>query len=311
MMIRGDFGQKPIMARGRDVLSAWETAQKLGGDKNVRMATMTDVVCGRLSSGPGQAIWDNHFTTLTSEYLGFDRENNPKLVIVQKAGPLGRIINDYRPTGLHGFSSEGAYGLLRGARILRTWLCDLLDAEARGDNDTEISVIEMCEYRILLENPFNRVLRASEALADPLVQARLGKLWVEAYVKRHAEHARLWHAEQAAMPRCPATTRDIHRKEAATNSDPYIINLGDEESHPYLAKDGPFREISEESGYALAHLIWIGGAQPFLYDGCLRLVSKLGCYGWDNTANVIGIQEGGDISLGLRNGADPSSDRRV
>ena len=296
--------QKQAMAfyHGKGLVPAWLQAMKYTG-KEGRIATMPDIVSARLGTKPGETPWENYFTTLTAEYCGFSKQGNRILIVAHGLWPIATL------GGIQG-AYKWQYGdpqrNRRGGRITQE---EFLDLEAGKFGD--VSVIDLDAYYKRYKYAFIEVLRTSEALTDPVLRARLGHQ-TEKYVLAHAEHARVWHHEQAGFDpenkyglsghqQFLDRRRNLHMANARKGSDPFIIQVGDASNCNY-GSPRMWRPI--EDGYAIAHLVSTGRLCNLHHEGNESLVLDVSCHEWFNGVRLVGIPVGSNISSGIHPGAD-------
>jgi hypothetical protein len=286
--------------------STWQQAMRFAGKKG-RLAIMPDIVAARLEKNLGEMPWETYFTTLTAEYCGFSKQGKRILIIAHGIGPMSTLEGIQKA---YSWEYKDKNRRKQGGRISQQEFWDLETGKFG-----EVSIIDFEEYCKRYQYPFLQVLKASQALTDPVLKARLG-IQAEQYILAHAEHARRWHREQAGFDpenryQLPKDThqryldrrREQHKKDGAENSDPYIIQLRDASNCCYTF--GPshgHREI--ERGYAIAHLISTGRLCHLCHEGKESLTLDVGCHEWWNGVRFIGIRAGSSIKIGLHKGPD-------
>ena len=284
--------------------AAWQQAMKFAG-KGGRLATMPDIVAARLETKPGETSWEMYFTTLTAEYLGFSKLGNRILIVAHGIGPMSTLEGVQRA---YSWQYKDKDRNRHGGRITHR---EFLDLEAGKFG--EVSIIDFDAYCRRYKYPFIQILRSSEALTDPVLNARLGP-WAEQYVQAHTTAARMWHREQAGfdpenrynLPNHDQfldRRRSQHMRDGAEDSDPYIIEVGGAANCSYtFGLQRGHRPIEE--GYAIAHLISTGGLYHIHHEGKESLTLDVSCHEWWNGVRVVGIQAGGSIRSGLHHGPD-------
>ncbi|MEZ4103202.1 MAG: hypothetical protein R3B55_01390 [Candidatus Paceibacterota bacterium] len=169
--------------------AAWKQAAQFA-DKDGRIATLPEIIAARLATKPGDYPWETYFTTRSAEYIGTSRQGNRILIVAHGIGPMSTldgVTKGYRTKFTH------QNHRIQGGRIIGPKFWDL-EAGKFGD----VSIIDLDEYCKRYQYPFIMSLRLSEALTDPIVNARLGPQ-AEEYLVNHARHAQLWHQKQATV----------------------------------------------------------------------------------------------------------------
>jgi len=294
--------------------AAWKQAMKFAGQGG-RIATLPDIVAARLESKPGDLPWETYFTTLTAEYCGLTKAGNHILIVAHGVGPMSTLDGICQAYS-HEYQDKNRSR--RGGRITQQEFWDL-EAGKFG----QIEVIDLDEYYGRYKYPFIQILRASEALTDPVLKARLGPE-AEKYVQAHAEFARAWHREQAGFDpeyknKIPADVRQRyldrrllqHQQDGAEDADPFIIQLGDAANCCYGYRDyhdygfgNKFVYRKIEDGLAIAHLVSIGSLCQMHHEGNESLVHDVDCHEWWNGVRLVGIKAGGCLRTGLEAGPD-------
>ena len=285
--------------------ASWLQAMKFAG-KDGCCATMPDIVSARLASKPGEFPWETYFTTTTAEYFGVGKGGNLILIVAHGVGPMSTLDGIRKA---YSWQYKDKSRNRRGGRITHQ---EFLDLEAGKFG--KVSVIDVVTYCKRYEYPFIETLRASEALTDPLLKARLGPD-TEKYIRAHTEHARAWHRERAGFRpendlQFPEADfqRSLDRRErqnlesGKADSDPRIITLDGASNCSYGCPKYGFRKIEE--GYALAHLISTGGLVNLQHQQGECLVNDVGCHEWGNGVRLVGIKVSGDTCNGLHCGPD-------
>lgn len=284
--------------------AAWKQAMKFAG-KGGRLATIPDIVAARLETKPGALPWETYFTTLTAEYYGFSKTGKRILIVAHGVGPMSTLEGVQKAYSWEYNDKDRNH---RGGRITAQ---EFLDLETGKFG--EVSIVDLESYCTLYEYPFIQTLRSSEALVDPVLEARFGLL-TEDYIKVHTEAARKWHREQAGLDpedkynlpnhdRFLDRRRSQHERDGAENSDPYILKVDGASNCCYFfgSRHG-FREIEE--GMAIAHLVSTGCLCHLHHEGNESLTLDVGCHEWWDGVRLVGIQAGGNIRSGLQQGPD-------
>ncbi|MBI4120826.1 MAG: hypothetical protein HY457_01025 [Parcubacteria group bacterium] len=286
--------------------AAWQQAKEFAG-KGGRLATLPDVVAARLATKPGGTPWETYFTTLTAEYLGITKGGTRILIIAHGIGPMCTLAGIQKAYSWE-YKDKGRNR--RGGRITQH---EFRKLEA-GDYG-EVTIVDFETYCQRYEYPFGGMLRASQALSDPVLKARHGPMH-EAYVLTHAAFAREWHREQS-MHR-PDNTYGLSEAEHTrmcvrrglqhwrdSVNDPFIITANGPANCCYTFKPvAGHREIEE--GYAIAHLITTGALAHVHHDRAISLANDVTCHEWLDGVRLVGIKAGGNpAASGIHKGPNP------
>lgn len=166
----------------------------------------------------------------------------------------------------------------RGGRITAEQFRDL-EAGKYG----EVAIVDYEAYCARYEHPLYGALRASEALTDPVLKARLG-FRTEEYVLAHAGHARRWRNEH-------------------DGSDPLIISVEGASNCSYGSPSYGYRQI--EDGYAVAHLVSVSRLFNLCHQDGESLVADVDLHEWYDGVRLVAIRSGYDLSRGISPGPDP------
>ncbi len=256
---------------------AWKQAQKFIGG-NGRIGTMLDVVDARLATNINDLPWNTYFTTTSAEYFGYSKTGVRILIVAHGIGPMATLDGILQAYS-HEYKDKKRNR--RGGRIHPSQFRKLEEGHYG-----EVSVVEFDPFMKRYEYPFNSYLRASEALTEPLVAARLGPRAVE-YVHHHATMARAHHQEQ----------------DGRTIDDPYIFKIGDPGNCSYATGgfgDFPleYRQLDRSNG-ALAHLLSIDGLANVSHQSEYRVASlanEIDCHEWWNGVRLLGVRNNGRVT---------------
>jgi len=282
------------------LVAAWKQAMKFAGEGG-RIATLPEVIAARLNKKPGDSVWEKYYTTLTAEYFGFSKQGKQILIIAHGVGPMATLDGILKA---YSWEYKDKNRDRRGGRITQEEFWDL-EAGKFG----EVHIVDFTEYLKQYQYPFIETLKASWAMTDEVLRARLGPQ-CERYVQYHAEAARAWHRQQAGLNpenryHLPEDThqqyldrrRKHHLIDGAEGSDPYIIKVEDESNCSY-------RYTPIETGYAIAHLISTGGLMNLSHQGEESLVMDTSCHAWSDGVRLIGIKPGETIQSNIYDGPD-------
>ncbi|MDR3616632.1 MAG: hypothetical protein P4L53_23935 [Candidatus Obscuribacterales bacterium] len=246
---------------------AWRTALAYAGHGG-RVATLPDIIAARLGSASNEPLppWNVYFTTASAEYLGKGANGRLILIVAHGVGPLANIDGLLRAYS-HEYKDRDRNR--HGGRITQA---EFLKLE-RGEYGP-VSIIDFQEYSNLYAHPFQQRLSVSEALADPLVAARLGPQYKK-YIRRHA-------AESTKYMR--AYNREITGR-VQTYVDPTILEMR-------AASHTSYRARMPEEGFAFAHLLVIGQLVQRSHEdhgGEDSLVCDVHLYEWWNGVRLVGV----------------------
>jgi hypothetical protein len=285
--------------------AAWQQASTFAGDYG-RLATMPDICDARLGTKPGDAPWENYFTTLTAEYYGFSRAGNPILIVAHGIGPMSTLEGACKA---YAWEYKDKERNRRGGRITQREFEDLEDGKY-GD----VHIVCLNSYSKRYQYPFIQILRSSEALTDPVLKARFGYA-AEKVILAHTEHARAWHREQAGIDpenkyKRPEADHKLflddrrrkHMINSADDSDPFIIQVDGAANCSYGHVERGFRKL--EPGYALGHLVSTGCLSHMHHEGNESLTLDVSCHEWWNGVRLVGVPATTDIRSGIRSGPD-------
>lgn len=275
--------------------SAWKWATRFAGNGG-RLATMPDIVAARLGADPNKeanSSWDTYFTTLTEEYLGLSRQGNKILIVAHGNGPMSTLDGAIKA---YSWQFKDKERRREGGRITQQEFWDLEDGKYG-----EVSIVDFESYCKRYEHPFMEVLRASQAVVDPVVNARFGPQ-AQKYIEAHVSHARVWYRTKAGIDSQemyqlplsddggwlhPVTRWNIEN--GAQNSDPYVLRS--------LAIPYPYWSIDE--GFAMSHLISVGRLVELSGSS---LTHDIDIHGWNNGTRFVGIRAGCSLRQDIRCG---------
>ncbi|MBI3632156.1 MAG: hypothetical protein HY225_01790 [Candidatus Vogelbacteria bacterium] len=266
------------------MVAAWKQAKRFAGRAG-RIASLPDVIDARLSTKPGAAPWESYFTTTSAEYVGIGRNGKKTLIVAHGIGPMSTldgIVAAYR------YQFDDRERNIKGGRITEQVFRDLEDGKYG-----EVSVVDLESYCKRHKYPFIQILRASEAITDPVINARYGILAGQ-YVKAHAEYARQWHRERALTnPENRYGTpvdvfdsyldrrRNQHLRDGSSGSDPFITSVGC--STAVYWSD----EWKIDNGLAVANLLSVGGLRTTSFEGNEGLINEVGIHSWYDGTRLV------------------------
>jgi hypothetical protein len=261
---------------------AFKQASKYAGKKG-HIATIPDWVDARLGTGPYKDFgyhdpsnptpWDMYYTTMSAEYVGYSKGGRKILIVAHGIGPMATLdgcLAAYR----------WEYDDPRNKNGARISADEFLKLESGVYGKVEIVDLEM--YIRSMKYPFIEHLRASQALCDPVLKARLGPKAVQ-YIKCHTAYAMQYHAE-------------VHKRKI---TDPYILEVR-----------GPGEYWVEhhkiEDGLAYAHLLSVGAVMLSHHQSEYDVPSWMSdthTHDWSDGTRLIGVREGSITGVGK--GPDP------
>lgn len=256
------------------MVPAWKNAADFGG-ANGRVATLSDIIAARLGTkaAPSSFAWDNHFTTATAEYVGISASGRKVIIVAHGVGPMATIEGVLKA---YSWEYKDKERNRRGGRITQE---EFLKLEA--GHYGPVSVVDMEELVGRYKYALYEVLTESQAIAEPLMKARLGANYKQ-YLRKHAVACREYQEG------------NYKRK------DPHIIRMESSSNCSYL-----YKQI--EPGYALAHLLSITQAQGLGHssgnESYSSLVSAISCHDWTDGVRLAGVRSAtgpSDIHGGLR-----------
>lgn len=293
---------------------AWKQAAWFAGE-NGRIATLPDIINGRLNQKLGSVPWEKYFTTRSTEYVGRTRGGNRILIVAHGIGPMATLDGILKAYSFH-FKDTTRDRI--GGRINYEEFYDL-ESGKFGD----VAVIDLDRYLRENEYPFISHLRVSEAMVDPVLSARLGPK-AEEYIQCHATLAREWHKNEAGeleenRYNLPDWEQYLDRRTAAhlrysrENSDPLIVQVGGNSNCPY----GPTPDMEkhfgdklkyplEKYGLPIAHLLSIGQLVDMkgMGEDCAHLTCDISCHGWYDGTRLAAICGSGEL-IDISEGPDP------
>jgi hypothetical protein len=255
------------------LVPAYQLAATYAGEHG-RIAIMPDIVNARLHTKPDRPLgtsnaatpWTFYYTTASAEYTGFTKGGTKIIIVAHGVGPMETLegmraaYSFYRNNG----DDDGE----KGGRI--SWQ-EFLKLESGHYGD--VSIVEVKPLLNRYEWPFREPLRVSKALAEPLLEARLGKRAKE-YISRHrALTNEVWQEEN--LPDDPPT-------------DPVII-------FPHAP---PFyMHFAPGKNFAYAHLLSVG---PLLFGGGVgdepfKLYCEVATHDLTDGTRFVGVRGLGEI----------------
>jgi hypothetical protein len=263
---------------GDGFVPAWKQAINFVG-KNGHIGTMLDVVNARLATGINGQPWNNYYTTMSAEYFGYSRGGNRILIVAHGIGPMSTLEGIQKA---YSFEYKDKTRNNRGGRITNQQFWDLEDGQYG-----EVNVIDFDSIVDRYQYPFMGYLTVDEAIAEPLLHARLGSR-AEEYLNYHARLAMAIH-------------KDIHQTSLL---DPYIIQMEDASNCPYTvggfqnhARSYPFLDKGDGP---IAHLLSTGRLSNIHHELERRvpfsIANDVGCHEWGNGVRLVAVCENSVIT---------------
>lgn len=252
------------------LIPSWQQAGKFAGPSG-RVATLPDIITARLTTKPGDIPWGKYFTTSSSEYFWKSKGGNRILIVAHGNGPMGTLKG---ATKAYSHSYKDKEGRKEGGRISEKEFYDL-ESGKYGD----VTVVDFEELAKQYQYLFcNTSLRASEALIDPLMKARLGKD-AEKYIEHHAKFAKEWQKEKGY-------------KKAI--DDPFILGMDGASIYGYNDYKNNWQFVTNFQNMEMpaAHLLMIRQLVNCGHEGYNSLSSDIGCHDWTDGTRMIGVREG-------------------
>ncbi len=268
-------------------VSAYKQASKYAG-KNGHIGTLLDWVDFRLGIGPYKEFgyhdpenptpWDQYYTTMSAEYVGYGKEGLKILIVAHGIGPMSTLDGVLAAYSWH-YNDKSRNR--EGGRISAE---EFLKLESGYYGDVEI--VDLEDYIRTREYPFIAHLHSSEAMNDPVLRARLGPKAVD-YIKCHRAYAIKFHEQ-------------VHHKRNTLRIDnPYIIDVRGPASY-WVDR------YKIEDGMACAHLLSVGGISTSHHRSEYNVpswMSDIHVHEWYDGVRLIGVREGDITSIGK--GPDP------
>lgn len=146
-----------------DPALSWKTAAAYAGEGG-RVATVKDIIEARVANSPNSEVWNNYYTTISSEYIGLSKAGVPVAVVCHGNGPLQSQedwIKAYEQREEHHCQSNGYIDIEK--------FHDLIDGKY-GD----VTVIDLSDYAVDGGRQFPYYHTLEDAVSDPWVVARFG-----------------------------------------------------------------------------------------------------------------------------------------
>jgi hypothetical protein len=261
---------------------AFKQAKSFAG-KDGHVATLPDIVEARLVTTPGEAPWENYFTTMSAEYVGLSRAGNPIAIVAHGIGPMATL-DGVLAVYSHEFNDKGRNH--RGGHIPQEVFLKL-----ESGHFGEVSVVDLVATWNRRPYQFsNHAITRKEISEEPLWQARLGAKWLE-YCRRHESIADAWYEERGEK----------------TLFLPCIIAMDDASNCSYSTRQMFDHWMGATPGTAIAHLLSIGHLAHAVHEYYesdygkreqrYSLACDVSCHEWWNGVRLLGIKYGAAIRV--------------
>jgi hypothetical protein len=283
----------------KDFASTFRAAERYAGPDG-HLATMTDIIFGRVASNEKSIFWNRYFTTMSAEYYGLYKGEKPTIVVAHGVGPLST---------LEGIESAYHAGLGRDERPEYGQISqDVFDKLVEGEFG-EVRTVDVEElftyYNFILALAYkngksnlpglydNGYLTTRALAGDPLYLARVGNSDIAlSYLNTH-ERVALAHFREM---------KSVHGILIEDNASVYAAKMDWSYRAPYDHYDDvkkwyvrkPAIDRLKGKGFAYAHLLSIGqiirtGLHVTRYD---QLTFDIGTHGWSDGYRLLGMRDG-------------------
>jgi hypothetical protein len=288
----------------KDFASSFRAAERYAGPDG-HLATMTDIIFGRIANNEKSIFWNSYFTTMSAEYYGLYKGEKPTIVVAHGIGPLSTLdgIEAAYRAG-EGRSDRPDYGQVSQ---------DVFDNLVEGKYG-EVKVVDVEElftyYNFILglaykngksnlPGLYDNGYFTTRALAgDPLYLARVGNSDIAlTYLNTHERVAQAYFRE----------TKNIHGVLIEDNTPVYAAKMDWSYRAPYDHYDDvkkwyirkPAIDRLRGKGFAYAHLLSIGqiiGTSLYVtrYD---HLTFDIGTHGWTDGYRLMGMRDGSCMNV--------------
>ena len=236
--------------------SSSSLAKRFAG-RGGRIATMPDITNIRINDDTGEH-WNEYYTSMSAEYFGTGSDGKFKIIVAHNVGPMSTTFGAQK---VYAWKGEDDNDNGKGGRITQEQFLKLESGQYG-----EVSVVDFNNYINLYRLPFIQHIKLSEALVDPLAQARLGPKYEE-YLLKQFEHSKEQH-----------DLRGEHHP-----NDPCILNLENENGCGY-------RFVGQNKGYAVAHLLSTGRRDSSHGSRETHDMIDIACHGWSDGTRFIGVK---------------------
>lgn len=283
----------------KDFASTFRAAERYARPTG-HLATMTDIILGRIANNEKSIFWNNYFTTMSAEYYGLYKGEKPTIVVAHGIGPLSTLEGieeayradlgrDERPE--YGQVSQEVFDKLVEGDFGKV---EIVDVEELFTYYNFILGLAYKNGKSNLPGLYDNGYFTTRALAgDPLYLARVGNSDIAlTYLHTHERVAHAYHRE----------TKDIHGVLIEDNAPVYAAKMDWSYQAPYDHYDDvkkwyirkPAIDRLKGKGFAYAHLLSVGqlirtGLYVTRYD---QLTFDIGTHGWTDGYRLLGMRNG-------------------
>ncbi len=283
----------------KDFGSTFRAAERYAGPGG-RLATMTDIIFGRICNNEKSIFWNRYFTTMSAEYYGLYKGEKPTIVVAHGVGPLatfegiveayqGSLSRDERPE--YGQVSQDVFDKLVEGEFGKV---EIVDVEELFAYYNFILGLAYKNGKSNLPGLYDNGYFTTRALAgDPLFLARIGHPDIAlTYLNTHERVALEYFRE----------SKSIHGIHIEDNAPVYAAKMDwnyrasydsyDDVKKWYVRK--PSIDRLKGKGFAYAHLLSIGqiirtGLHVTRYD---QLTFDISTHGWTDGCRLLGMRDG-------------------
>ena len=282
----------------KDFGSTFLAAERYAGPGG-RLATMKDILFGRICNNEKSIFWNRYFTTMSAEYYGLYKGKKPTIVVAHGVGPLstlegivtayqGGVCRDERPE--YGQVTQDVFDKLVEGGFGKV---EIVDVEELFSYYNFILGLAYKNGKSNLPGLYDNGYFTTRALAgDPLYLARVGNSDIAlTYLHTH-ERAALEHFRE---------TKNVHGIHIEDNASVYAAKMDwnyrasydsyDDVKKWYVRK--PAIDRLKGKGFAYAHLLSIGqiirtGLHVTRYD---QLTFDISTHGWTDGCRLLGMRD--------------------
>lgn len=288
----------------KDFSSTFRAAERYAGPKG-HLATMTDIIFGRISTNEKSIFWNSYFTTMSAEYYGLYKGEKPTIVVAHGIGPLSTLAGieeayradcdrDNRPE--YGQVTQEVFDKLVEGEFGKV---EIVDVEELFTFYNSILGLAYKNGKSNLPGLYDNGYFTTRALAaDPLYLARVGNPDIAlAYLNTH-ERVALAHFKEA---------KAVHGVAIEDNAPVYAAKMDWSYRAPYDAYENveqwyirkPAIDRLKGKGFAYASLLSIGqvfrtALHVTRYD---QLAFEIGTHGWTDGYRILGMRDGSCVNV--------------
>lgn len=236
-------------------------------DQGFHIATMPEIASIRAVSEIDSLVWNRFFTSATVEYFGLTQKGIPMYLVAHCIGPVDTISKANAFYNHKVKSSNHSYW--SGMVLSREYFLKL-----ENGFYGKVSAVNYVNHALMYKYPFCEPLKASQALDDPLVLARLGDS-AQDYVEKHQKIAFKWQKDNGK--------RNVF--------DPWIMTSDQNVNMEYSLITSHKFDFTK---YAMAHLLRTSNLVSTMYSECNlpMLANEIGPYQSDFSVRLLFIRNG-------------------